>query len=126
MSIEEIVQTVLIKYLKQTKWFDTPEHQKAWLIRVTINECKNYYRSSWIKNIVPLQEWKDTRSTTIERNEVHKEVLPLPRKYRIPIHMHYYEGYSIKEIAEIFDTKEGTVKSWLKRGREQLRTILDT
>lgn len=121
---EDIVQTVLIKYMESNVAFESEEHQKAWLIRVAINECNNYYRSSWIKKVVPLMEWQAGVVQAHEINHVHKEVLSLPQKYKIPIHLHYFEGYSIKEIASILATKESTIKTWLRRGREQLKLKL--
>lgn len=122
---EDIVQTVLIKYLESNVAFESEEHQKAWLIRVALNECNNYYRSSWIKKVVPLMEWQDGVVQAHEINHVHKEVLSLPQKYKIPIHLHYFEGYSIKEIASILATKESTIKTWLSRGREQLKVKME-
>lgn len=120
----DLLQEVFIKLFATKDNFQSDEHMKAWLIRVSINLCKNHLRSIKTRKIVPLEEdipFFDQR----EDNELLKVVLTLPEKYRIPIHLFYYESYSIKEIGNILDMPEATVKIRLKRAREKLGKILN-
>ena len=100
--------------------FNDAEHEKAWIIRVTINTCKDIIRSPWRKWFSPIGEAllpiKDTQS-----REVVAFVLTLPRKYRMVIHLYYYDGYKTAEIAEILSRKEGTIRTQLKRAKELLK-----
>lgn len=119
---EDITQEVFLKYIQTKKMFESDEHIKAWLIRVTINCAKSMFRSSWFRTSVPLEE---TISFDVpEKSEVYFAVQELPAKYRAVIHLFYYEDMSVKEIAHCTDAKEATVKSQLHRGRELLREIL--
>ena len=120
----DLLQEVFIKLFATKDDFQSEEHMKAWLIRVSINLCKNHLRSVKIRKIVPLEEdipFFDQR----EDNDLLKVVFTLPEKYRIPIHLFYYESYSIKEIGNILDIPEATVKIRLKRAREKLGKILN-
>lgn len=120
----DLLQEVFIKLFATKDDFQSEEHMKAWLIRVSINLCKNHLRSVKIRKIVPLEEdipFFDQR----EDNDLLKVVFTLPEKYRIPIHLFYYESYSIKEIGNILDMPEATVKIRLKRAREKLAKILN-
>ncbi len=120
----DLLQEVFIKLYAGEYNFAGDEHMKAWLIRVSVNLCKNHLRSSKIRKIVPLEEeipFFDKK----EDNELIKIVFTLPEKYRIPIHLFYYEEYSIKEIGDILNMPEATVKIRLKRGREKLSKILN-
>jgi len=120
----DLLQEVFIKLFATEDDFQSEEHMKAWLIRVSINLCKNHLRSVKIRKIVPLEEdipFFDQR----EDNDLLKVVFTLPEKYRIPIHLFYYESYSIKEIGNILDMPEATVKIRLKRAREKLAKILN-
>jgi len=120
----DLLQEVFIKLFATEDDFQSEEHMKAWLIRVSINLCKNHLRSVKIRKIVPLAEdipFFDQR----EDNDLLKVVFTLPEKYRIPIHLFYYESYSIKEIGNILDMPEATVKIRLKRAREKLGKILN-
>ncbi len=120
---EDISQEVFLTYLRTQPIFQSVEHEKAWLIRITINKCKNHLKSPWFRNIFPVPE--DLSYLPKEEDEALAAVLALDRKYRIPIHLHYYEGYTIEEIAEILDSKVGTVSSWLSRGRKILKKRLE-
>lgn len=120
----DLLQEVFIKLFATEDDFQSEEHMKAWLIRVSINLCKNHLRSIKTRKIVPLEEdipFFDQR----EDDDLLKVVFTLPEKYRIPIHLFYYESYSIKEIGNILDMPEATVKIRLKRAREKLAKILN-
>ncbi|RJX37117.1 sigma-70 family RNA polymerase sigma factor [Paenibacillus pinisoli] len=112
---EEVAQDVFLAYLQKRPVFESSEHEKAWLIRTTINKSKNMLKTGWFKSRNPVPE--DLSYLPKEENEVLQAVLALDKKYRIPIHLHYYEGYSIQEIAAIMRTKSATVGTWLARGR---------
>lgn len=116
---EEVAQEVFLAYLQKRPVFENSEHEKAWLIRTTINKSKNMLKAGWFRNRSPVPE--DLSYLPKEENEVLTAVLSLDKKYRIPIHLHYYEGYSIQEIAAIMQAKPATVGTWLARGRLILR-----
>lgn len=120
----DLLQDVFIKLFSVEEEFQSEEHLKAWLIRVAINRCKNHLRSIKIRKIVPLEEDIPFFDKN-EDNDLLRIVLTLPEKYRIPIHLFYYESYSIKEIGDILGIPESTVKIHLKRGREKLGKILN-
>ena len=120
----DLLQEVFMKLFATEDSFQNDEHLKAWLIRVSINLCKNHLRSAKVRKFVPLEEdipFFDQQ----EGNDLLKVVFTLPEKYRIPIHLFYYEDYSIKEISDILDMPEATVKIRLKRGREKLSKVLN-
>ena len=119
---EDVVQEVFIKLLESNKAFSDGEHLKAWLIRVTVNLCRDKLRKS---NRETLVENAFVFKTGEEKPDVIEAVKSLPENYRNTIYLHYYEGYTAKEIGKILDAKENTVLSWLSRGREALRKELD-
>ena len=115
---EDIVQNVFIKLLKSKEKFKDDEHVKRWLIRVAINESKN---------IVPLEDSEpiiNTRDKSDEKAVLLGAVMKLKEKNRIVVQLYYYEGYSVKEIAEILRIKETTVQTRLMRARNALREIV--
>lgn len=121
-NAEDVTQDVFLRLIQNKKGFETDEHIKAWLIRVTINCSKSIFKTSWFKKTVPLDE--AISFDTVEKSDVYFAVQDLPSKYRTVIHLFYYEDMSVKEIAACFEMKESTVKSQLHRGREMLRTKL--
>ncbi len=116
---EDIYQEVICKYLVKKPDFQDEEHEKAWLIRVTINISKNYVCSFWYKNTESIA--KEIPSISDEDLFIWETIQNLPNKYRIVIYLHYVEGYTLKEIAMILKKKESTVGTWLVRGKECLR-----
>jgi len=119
---EDVFQDVFIKLFEKQPRFESEDHEAAWLIRVTINLCKSRLRSFWRRNTVPLLESHPARSE--EQSGLVETVLSLPKKYRIVIHLYYYEGYSIKEAADITGQKESTVGNQLARARKLLKSAL--
>ena len=117
---EDVCQTVFLKLLER-KFLD-PGKEKQWLLRVTANECKNLLRSHWWKTTVPMDETISVEPPEV--NDTLQAVLSLEEKYRLPIHLYYYEGYSLEEIAGLLRARPGTVGSWLSRGREKLKELL--
>ncbi len=118
---QDAVQDAFVSYMKHAPVFSDTEAEKAWLIRVTANKCKNMLRSGWFKSREPLSEELPADE---ESREVIRAMGKLPGKYRWPVHLHYYEGYSIAEIAQMLGAREATVGTWLSRGRELLRREL--
>ena len=120
---EDIVQDVFVKLFEKQPHFESAEHETAWLIRVTVNQCKNHLRSYWWKKTVPLLD--TCPAQTDEQQEIMQVVTSLPSKYRIVIHLYYYEGYSAREVAEITKQKESTVREQLTRARRLLKKYLE-
>lgn len=122
---EDIVQDTFIQYISLEKEFETKEHIRAWLIRVAINKAKNKNTAFFRRNIVPLEDYMETLTfESPESSELFETVMKLPEKYRVTIHLFYYEDYSIKEIADILKISEGNVKTRLSRGRKLLKNVL--
>lgn len=119
---EDMVQEVFLKLVKDYPSFENDEHQKAWLIRVTINLCKNRLKSAWFRKTEPIYD--TTLSFSDEDKFVMNAVMELPSKYRSVILLYYHEGYSIKEISNILDIKESTTSSQLQRAKSQLKSKL--
>lgn len=119
---EDAVQDAFLKLFEKHPRFETPEHETAWLMRVTVNLCKPRLRSPWRKKTVPLLD--DYPAQTGAQQNILETVLSLPAKYRAVIHLFYYEGYSTKEIAEITRQKESTVRERLTRARRMLKDFL--
>lgn len=120
---EDIVQTVLLKLLTGDRAFDSPEHEKAWVIRAAINACKDELRA-FRRRAVPLEEVPEMPAPEAPQEEVLDAVMELPAKYREAIYLFYYEGYSISEIGALTGRSEAAVSAHLSRGRKKLRTML--
>jgi RNA polymerase sigma-70 factor, ECF subfamily len=116
---EDTMQNVFMKFIKCDVNFESEEHIKAWLIKVTINLSKNLLTSAWFKRTTALEE--DIVVTLREDSEVYKYVLDLPTKYRTVIHLFYYEDMTTASISEILNIKESTVRSQLHRARNMLK-----
>lgn len=122
---EDIFQTVFLKYALFSGEFESTEHEKAWLIRVTINACRDFLKNFYHSKTVPLDLLADeAASVQPENNEVLSAVLSLPKKYKDAIYLHYYEGYSAVEIAKMLGKNENTVYSLLSRARGILKDKL--
>ena len=105
------------------KEFENDTHIKAWLLRVVVNLSRNHLRDNRRIVLTELTETIPAPDGTGQQ-DVLDAVLALPEKYRAPIHLHYYEDYSVREIAEILDLTEGAVKTRLRRGRSLLEKTL--
>ncbi len=120
---EDITQEVFLKLFRQgIQTFHDEEHLKAWLIRVTINLCKDHTKSAWFSKRVHITE--EITQKQEESYPVLEAVKSLPVKYRDVIYLHYYEGYEVKEIAELLHRKQNTVLSQLSRGRTMLKKAM--
>ncbi len=119
---EDAVQEAFLKRIQKAPAFKDSNHEKAWLLRVTINLSKNMLKSSDRKNTPFLV---DIPTEDEEAGDVLSCVLTLPEHYRTVIHLYYYEGYSIREIASILKLPSATVGTRLSRARRLLKTILE-
>lgn len=121
---EDIFQTVFLKYLLSTKEFESPEHEKAWFIRVTVNACRDLLKSFFRSRTVSMEEVLDQPSLPQEDHEVLEAVLSLPARYKDAVYLHYYEGYTAPEIAKILGKNANTIYTLLNRARQLLREKL--
>ncbi len=121
---EDILQEVFFKYFRLHPAFDAEENERAWLIRVTVNAAKNLRRSAWIRKRSDVDITDIAEEAAPEDTGVLQAVLSLPEKYRIAIYLHYYEGYSAAEIAEMTGRSAAAVGQHLSRGRAKLRKML--
>jgi len=119
---DDIFQEVFLRYFKKTPLFETEEHQKAWLIRVTINCSKKYWSSAWNRKVMPIEE--EIAAPSAEDSGLREALGRLPEKYRAVIHLFYYEGYPINDISKILKVKQSTVRTQLTRARTQLGAML--
>ena len=120
---EDLTQDVFLALMQEEKEFSSEEHIRAWLIRVTVNHCKKWHRSPWRKH-VPFEAYAAAQAMAEADRDVLQAVMALPRKYRIPIYLYYYEQYSTEEIAQILQRPKGTVCTQLSRGRDLLKLEL--
>lgn len=122
---EDVFQNVFLKYMMYDKPFRDSEHEKAWLLRVSINACKDYLRSFFRRNVVSLETLGEMKAEgTEDYRDVLEAVLSLPEKYKDAIYLSYYEGYTASEIGKILGKAENTVYSLLSRGRGMLKKRL--
>lgn len=123
---EDAVQEALLRLFRSEKEFESEEHVKAWLIRVTINIAKSTCTSFWHRNRVPYEDYMDDIPFEDENDkDLMEAVLSLPDKYRIIVHLYYYEGYKTREIADTLKLSENTVKTRLLQSRKLLKTKLE-
>lgn len=129
---DDIFQEVFVRLVRHVQELQDMEHAKAWLIRVTINCARKHFGQYWNKNVFPLEETEEVpeREEGFEQaehridNPVMQAVSELPPKYRSCVHLFYFEELSVKEIAEMTDQPESTVKSQLHRARKMLKEML--
>jgi RNA polymerase sigma-70 factor (ECF subfamily) len=120
---EDIVQEVFIRAYEKAPDFESEEHEKAWLIRVTVNLSYSRLRSPWRKRMVPLLD--SYPASEPKQHELLEQIMNLRPKSRTVIHLYYYEGYSIKDISKLTGQKEATIRSQLTRARQKLKAILE-
>lgn len=118
---EDALQATFTKLLEYSGEFQNEQHEKAWLITVASNICRNNLKH-WFRKTVDISSLSlaDEKAEP-EVKRTLRDVLNLPEKYKIPIYMYYYEGYKSKEIAEILNKNESTIRSYLRTGRELLK-----
>ena len=121
---EDVCQNVFLSLLTEKKGFQSDDHLRNWLIRVTINECKKFLRSPWHR-----RETLDDHTLAISfsdprHSNLYYAVLALPVHYRVPLYLHYYEGYTTDEIGQILNLPGATVRTRLRRARQLLQDEL--
>ena len=122
---DDVVQDTFVQYHTQNRQFESEQHIKAWLIRVAINRSINVTRSLWRRSSLPLEDYMESLPFVApEDSTLFAQVMALPEKYRVVIHLFYYEDYPVKDIAGILKVSENNVKVRLSRGRALLKKAL--
>lgn len=122
---EDAVSAVFVKLMKSKPFFENRQQEKAWLIVTACNQCKSMLRFSLrhprvdISDLPEQEYWEST-----ENSEMLELVFSMPAKYRIVLYLHYYEGYSLKEISELTKTNESTIRSRLFYGKKKLKKLI--
>ena len=126
-DVEDAFQDVFLKYILHEREFESRAHEKAWLIRVTINVCKDMLKNPFRKRICSIED-VNIEPFTLQNNESELLdcILAMPSKYKDVIYLFYYEGYSAVEIAAIMRRKENTIYTWLDRARKRLKGQLES
>ena len=120
----DITQDVLVRLYKTEKEFESDSHMKNWLIRVTLNQCNTVFRSPWRRH-ENIDDYAETLGfEKDEEKDLFVTVMKLDRKYRLPVLLYYYEGYSTSEIASILNIPANTVSTRLRRAKERLKEYL--
>lgn len=119
---EDALQDTLVRYLQKAPRFESEEHQKAWLIRVAVNICrdmlrKRRYHQEELENI-PVPQADEQQQSALDA------LLTLPEQFRIPMILHYVEGYSVAELAKLLSLTQSAVKMRLSKGRILLREAI--
>ena len=123
-EVDDCVQNTFIKLYEKSPDFNDENHLKAWLLRVAVNECRMCARRSL--RLIPLDTLKELPLPRLDDSgDLSRALMKLGSKYREVLYLHYEEGYKVREIAEILNTKEGTVSSLLKRGRDKLKKYME-
>ena len=120
---EDAVSEAIAKALVKLPGLRSPEAFQAWMVRILINECYNVIRRS--KREISVDTVPDVYFAPEDSKELFKAFLELEEKYRLPMVLHYVEGYGVEEVARMLRRPEGTIKSQLMRGRKMLRDALD-
>lgn len=126
---DDIHQEVFVRYINKRPEFESTEHENAWFLRVTVNLCKNLWKTAWKRKVVSMEELPEgtgmPEGTEIpEENPVIEAVRKLPQKYRAVIHLFYYEEMSVEEISKVLHVKPSTVRTHLTRARAKLKGLL--
>jgi RNA polymerase sigma-70 factor (ECF subfamily) len=121
---EDILQEAFIKLCYYAPNFPSDEDEKRWIIRITINLCKNHLRSFWNKKKINIEELEEF-ATEPDEKYILLDILHLPDKYKTVIQLYYFIGYKISEISDILSLSKSAVKMRLKRGRELLKIEME-
>lgn len=123
---QDICQTVLLRLLEDTRTFPDSGQERAWVIRLAVNACKNWKKTAWFRHRAPLEDGLQltVQMPDLEEGSLLEQVQRLPPMYRQAIFLRYYEGYEVKEIARLLGRSPALVSTHLKRGKEKLKTML--
>ena len=124
---EDVTQNVMVRLYRADPDFESEEHAKRWLIRVAVNESKRLAGLPWKKREASFEEVLNAASVEADglQKDLVRKIAQLQPKYRVPMYLYYFEGYSIKEIAELTGSKTSTLQTRLARGREKPREVLE-
>jgi len=122
---QDICHDVLLKLITNNTTFESEEHERAWVVRTTINTCKNLLTSARQRLNTPLDNAPEQATASADTSDITHALAELPSEYHEVIYLHYYEGYPISLIAQLHNTTEGAITMRLHRARTQLRTILE-
>lgn len=122
---EDAVQNVFVKYINNGGNLETDEHIKAWLIVTAKNECKNMLKHWFRSKRTDFEDIAEPSYVTEEDSGVMEKVMSLDEKYRVPIYLYYYEGYSTAEISEMIGINHSTLRTYMAKGREKLKMLLE-
>ena len=121
---EDAVQNAMLRLWRTDTAFESGEHLRRWIIRVTSNECRRITGHPWRRRSVPLESCPEPVLEDREKRALWEAVAALPEKYRVPLYLYYYEGYAVDEVGELRDLKPSTVQTRLARARERVKTLL--
>ena len=122
---EDAVQTVFRKVMEYDRPFRDHEHEKAWLIVTARNECRNQLKHWWRTRRESEDALNKLTWEQPEDGELWETILTLPEKYRLVIYLHYYQGYTTDEIAQMLGDNSSTVRSRLVQARKKLKLRLE-
>ena len=122
-DVQDVLQEVMLKVLQKMPEFHDSEHEKAWLLRVTINICKDMLRFRFRHQYIQIDELEIEAADTDDR-QLLQEIIQLPSSWRIVLILHYVEGYSLREIADILSVSENAVKKRMQRAKAGLKKKL--
>ena len=126
---EDVFGEVFLRLVKHQRKIRSPEHCKAWLLRVTINCCNRHHTSFWRRQVLSTEAAPQEQPSVLQAfpsdDPLPEALRALPQDYRDAVHLYYFEGYSVKETADLLEKPEGTVKSLLSRARAQLKDLLE-
>lgn len=126
---EDVCQDVFVRLITTSPQLQEGR-EKAWLLKVALNRCRDLWRGAWLKRVVlgspafELVPAPDEIDSLADRQEIMQAINQLPTAFKEVILLHYYQGYGISEIAEMMELPEGTISSRLSRGRKKLESIL--
>ena len=119
---EDVYQDVFLRYFQKRPRFESEEHRRAWLLRVTLNRARSLFASAWFRKTVPLEEC--TAFVQPEEGKLDEALRRLPQKDRTLLHLFYYEELATKEMARLLGRRESTVRTQLTRARRKLAEIM--
>ena len=121
---QDVCQTVFVKLLTEPREFESPRHERAYILRMAANACKDLLKSPWRKRTCDLEACMKVPAPEAEDGSVLAAVNQLPAHYRTVIYLFYYEGYDAREIGQILAIPTATVHTRLARGRSKLKELL--
>ena len=121
---DDASQNVMLRLWRTDTDFQSEEHLRHWLARVTVNECKRIAMNPWRSRTAFLEDCGELVFEDREKRELYEAVMERPGKDRVPLYLYYYEGYAVNEVGELLGLRPSTVQTRLARGREKLKKML--